>query len=104
LAQAALHAVLSDLNKAGSAAERARLASELRASGALLGLLQQAPEVWLKGPMSETADIDALIDERLRARQAKNFAEADRIRAELAIRGILLEDKPGGKTEWRRAV
>ncbi len=103
-AQAALHEMLNDLNKATGTAEKTRLASELRASGALLGVLQQAPEVWLKGTTGETADIDALIDARLRARQAKNFAEADRIRAELAVRGILLEDKPGGKTEWRRAV
>jgi cysteinyl-tRNA synthetase len=104
LAQAALHEVLSDLNRATGAADRARLAGVLRASGAMLGVLQQTPEIWFKGAVVETAEIDALIDARLRARQAKNFAEADRIRAELAIRGILLEDKPGGKTEWRRAV
>ena len=70
----------------------------------MLGLLQQDPQVWLKGETDEAAEIEALIERRLAARKAKNFAEADRIRTELAIRGILLEDKPGGKTEWRRAV
>jgi cysteinyl-tRNA synthetase len=37
------------------------------------------------------------------ARKAKNFAEVDRIRTELALKGILLEDGPGGAT-WRRGV
>jgi cysteinyl-tRNA synthetase len=44
-----------------------------------------------------------LIDARIAAKAAKNFAEADRIRKELLDQGIVLEDKPGGKTEWRRA-
>jgi cysteinyl-tRNA synthetase len=44
-----------------------------------------------------------MIAAREQARKAKNFAEADRIRKELAAQGIILEDKPGGRTEWRRA-
>jgi cysteinyl-tRNA synthetase len=40
---------------------------------------------------------------RRAARTAKNFAESDRIRDLLSGAGILLEDKPGGRTEWRRA-
>jgi cysteinyl-tRNA synthetase len=48
-------------------------------------------------------DIEALLDSRREARAAKNFAESDRIRALLTAAGVLLEDKPGGSTEWRRA-
>jgi cysteinyl-tRNA synthetase len=47
-------------------------------------------------------EIVNLIVERNKARKAKNFVEADRIRKELEAAGILLEDKPGGVTEWRR--
>ncbi len=36
------------------------------------------------------------------ARKAKNWAESDRIRDELAAAGVILEDKPGGVTTWRR--
>ena len=43
-----------------------------------------------------------MIAARVAAKQAKNYAEADRIRAELLEAGIALEDKPGGSTEWRR--
>jgi cysteinyl-tRNA synthetase len=43
-----------------------------------------------------------MIDARATAKKAKNFAEADRIRSELLAQGIVLEDKPGGVTVWRR--
>ena len=76
--------------------------------GELLGLLQQDPEDWFKwqppsqaGGLSD-AEIDALISERLDARQAKDFARADAIRDELSGQGIVLEDGAGGTT-WRRA-
>jgi cysteinyl-tRNA synthetase len=47
--------------------------------------------------------IEEKIVARTSAKKAKNFAEADRIRNELLDGGIILEDKPGGITEWRRA-
>jgi cysteinyl-tRNA synthetase len=47
-------------------------------------------------------DINALIDQRITAKKAKNFAEADRIRKMLLEVGIVLEDTPQGTT-WRRA-
>jgi cysteinyl-tRNA synthetase len=44
------------------------------------------------------ADVDALIVQRHAARKAKNFAEADRIRDELAAMGIELKDAKDPKT------
>jgi cysteinyl-tRNA synthetase len=43
------------------------------------------------------------VQERLAARKARNWAESDRIRDELAAAGIVVEDKPGGASAWRRA-
>ncbi|AFY85079.1 cysteine--tRNA ligase [Oscillatoria acuminata] len=47
-------------------------------------------------------EIESLIQDRLAARQGKNFAEADRIRNQLQELGITLIDKPGGVTQWHR--
>jgi cysteinyl-tRNA synthetase len=101
LALATLHDLVRQLNLEGDIKKKARLKGELLAGGALLGLLQQSAEAWLKGDDSEAKEIEAFIAQRDAARTAKNFAEADRIRNALAIRGILLEDGPNGTT-WRR--
>jgi cysteinyl-tRNA synthetase len=90
-----MHA-LADAAIAGSA----RAAADLRAAGDVLGLLQSAPEAWFRSGAHDPAEIEAAIAERLAARRAKNFARADAIRAELAARGIVLEDNAGGTT-WR---
>jgi cysteinyl-tRNA synthetase len=83
------------------------LAGELRALGSVLGVLRIPPEQWFRagaaaGGLSDAA-IDSLIATRLAARKAKQWAESDRIRDELAAAGVILEDKPGGVTTWRRA-
>jgi cysteinyl-tRNA synthetase len=98
LAFSAMHA-LADAALAGDAGA----AADLRASGHLIGLLTQSSETWFRGGTDDAAAIAAAIQERLDARKARNFARADAIRAELAARGIVLEDGPGGTT-WRRAL
>ncbi len=98
-----LHKLLAALNKASHREERARLKGALLSGGSALGLLQQDPEAWLRGGARETGEIESLIAARNAARKARNFAEADRIRTDLALKGIVLEDKPDGSTLWRRA-
>jgi cysteinyl-tRNA synthetase len=98
LAFSAMHA-LADAAFAGDAGA----AADLRASGHLIGLLTQAPEAWFRGGTDNADAISAAIQERLDARKARNFARADAIRADLAERGIVLEDGPGGTT-WRRTL
>jgi cysteinyl-tRNA synthetase len=102
LAIAALYEILAEINKAEDAARKAELQQALIAGGAVMGLLQQDAEAWLHGSDKGAADIEAAIAARNAARKTKNFAEADRIRTDLALKGILLEDGPGGTT-WRRA-
>ncbi len=91
---------LADAALAGDAAA----AAGLRAAGALLGLLQQAPEAWFRGGVDDVAAIEAAISDRLAARKARDFARRQDApsRADLAANGIVLEDGPKGTT-WRRA-
>ena len=76
---------------------------QLKAAGAMLGLLQQNPQTWLvteKNISLSEAEIAELIAKRLDAKIAKNWAEADRIRAELLAQNITLKDNPDGTTTW----
>jgi cysteinyl-tRNA synthetase len=81
------------------------LASHLRKLSAVLGLLEQEPETFLQSSAQaddgEVAEIEALINARLEARQSKDWAAADAARNRLTEMGIILEDGPQGTT-WRR--
>jgi cysteinyl-tRNA synthetase len=82
------------------------LAQQLRALGGVLGLLQRDAQEFLQGGVETEglgeAKIQAQIAARNAAKQAKNYAESDRIRKELLAAGIVLEDSATG-TSWRRA-
>jgi cysteinyl-tRNA synthetase len=115
-ALAVLQALTREVNSAKDAGDErraAQLAAELRTLGGVLGLLQVPAAEWFRlasgtaanppgQPLSD-AQIEAYIAARVAARGAKNWAESDRIRDALAAAGVILEDKPGGATSWRRA-
>jgi cysteinyl-tRNA synthetase len=94
-------AVLHDLRGEVNRTRDPKLSGLLKALGGTIGLLQQDPEAFLKGG-STGLDVDAKVAERNAAKKAKNYPLADAIRKELEAAGVVLEDKPGGVTEWRR--
>ncbi|NBX04274.1 MAG: cysteine--tRNA ligase [Alphaproteobacteria bacterium] len=75
---------------------------ELFAMGKLLGFFGVSADEWFKGD-GDDGDIQAQIDARIEAKKAKNWQKADGIRQNLAKNGIILEDRPDGTTDWRRA-
>ena len=93
--------------RAGSPDERRATKAALLGAGRLLGLLQQDPEAWFQqasgGDAIDPAWVQGLLDERLAARKAKDFARADAIREELAARHIVIEDGAQG-TRWKVAA
>jgi len=100
LALAELSALATEANKA-EAHHWPKLKGQMLAAGRLLGLLQRDPDDWARGDASDAARIDALVAARVAARKARDFAEADRIRKELAAEGIEIMDGAAGST-WRR--
>jgi cysteinyl-tRNA synthetase len=109
-ALAALAGIAAEARRATTPAERVHARRELIAAGEILGLLQQAPDEWFTGerasassahagdgeaatvdPISH-AEIDALIQERIAARKARDFARSDAIRDQLTAIGVLVED------------
>jgi cysteinyl-tRNA synthetase len=119
-ALAVLQGLAREVNSAKAAGEVGRaavLGAELTALGGVLGLFTVGPVEWFRLPKPvpegsdasaapctlSDAEVETRINARRAARQARNWQESDRIRAELAALGILLEDKPDGQTIWRRA-
>ena len=99
IAFAVLHELRGEINRSQST----QLAGLLKALGRSVGLFQANPEQFVRGAADTGAlDVDALIAARNAAKKAKDFAKADSIRRQLEDSGVLLEDKAGGVTEWRR--
>jgi len=97
----AVHTLLTKVNQALDGAgidgaARARLDAAFARVGAVLDVVPAQA-----GRSAEDAAIDALVAERTAARKARDFARSDAIRAELAARGIILDDTPHG-TVWHR--
>jgi cysteinyl-tRNA synthetase len=103
---------LNSAKAAGDTAAAALLAGELKALAGVLGILAYEPAAWLSMRSEVTAgeaagdglsdeQISSLVEARVAARRAKNWAESDRIRDELTAKGVILEDGAGGTT-WRR--
>jgi cysteinyl-tRNA synthetase len=96
-ALAVLFELANELNRTRSA----HTAALLRALGAQLGVLQQAPRAYLQGEQ-DASGIESAIAARNAAKAAKDYAEADRIRKDLLARGVALKDTPQGTT-WVKA-
>ncbi len=99
-------AVLFDLANEVNKTNSVQLATQLKALGGVLGLLQRDAQEFLQADAGEGGLDDAAITTQIAARNVaklgKNYAEADRIRKELLAAGIVLEDSAAG-TSWRRA-
>jgi cysteinyl-tRNA synthetase len=111
-----LHSLLGELNKTDSP----KIAARLRASAAIMGLLQQEPAAQLQGepplaygvqdrtgsatalPSLRNAEIELIVAEREVARRNRDFRKADELRDKLTHFGVILEDRPDGTTDWRR--
>lgn len=104
VALAEIARLAGEARKATTREDRATLKAQLLGAGKVLGLLQQAPAEWFARGVSgdDDARIQALVDERAAAKQARDFARADALRDQLATEGILLEDTPQG-VRWKRA-
>ena len=101
----AAFAVLHELRRELNRSKSAETAGLLKVLGGTLGFFQEVPAAFVQGAANTgeaQMDVDALVFERNAAKQGKDFARADAIRKQLDAAGIVLEDKPGGVTEWRR--
>jgi cysteinyl-tRNA synthetase len=93
---AALHA-LADAALAGDASA----AAGLRAAGAVMGLFNLSPAQWFAGDVPD--EVRALADARIAARKARDFAQSDRLRDEIAALGYTVEDGPNQTYKLRKS-
>jgi len=104
-AMAVFFALAKDLNKATDDQQRAALAAQMFACGALMGLLGDDPDEWFAGHVEgdlSADEIEALIEQRNTAKANRNFEAADAIRDQLSDAGVTIQDSRDG-TSWRRS-
>jgi cysteinyl-tRNA synthetase len=117
-ALAVLQGLAREINEAKAGAggtcltRAAELAAVFHELSEILGICRMDPEQWFRlpapgsagqgGTVLDDAAIEAAIAARAAAKKGRDFKEADRIRDELLAAGVILEDKPGGTTMWRR--
>jgi cysteinyl-tRNA synthetase len=106
-ALAVLFELVTEIHKTQDSERKHELLYTLHQLGNTIGLLYQSPQQFLQSGTPKAGLSPEQIEERIAARQAakqaKNFASADAIRHQLLDEGVILEDRPGGQTIWRRA-
>ena len=103
-ALAEIFQIAGEANKAETDVDKARAKGELLAAGALLGIGQGDPDEWFGLTALDAGErdaIDALIVKRQVARETKDWAAADAVRAELTALNVQVDDGPEGST-WRK--
>ena len=99
---AELSALATAANIAKKPSDMAKAKGELLAAAKLFGVLQGDPEHWFRASFGEeAAEIDRLVAERVAARGDKDYALSDKLRDDLAARGVEVMDSASGST-WRR--
>jgi cysteinyl-tRNA synthetase len=99
-ALAAIFTLISDIN-----AQDDRIALTRAERDAVLAFLDMANEIfvgWPKEAATLDQEVEVLIAQRTKAKAAKNWAEADRVRDQLKALGIVLEDRKDGTVGWRK--
>ncbi len=104
-AMATLFALSSEIERAMTAGDTLAVGiakAQLLASGAIMGVLQSTPDQWFEGGADDAlkTEVEGLLADRIEARAAKNWAEADRIRDRLTALNVVVMDSPTGAT-WR---
>lgn len=95
-----LHEKAKEINKTTDEEIRKSLASSLKASANMIGLLEMDTQQWFSHGI-DASEVERLIETRKVAKSLKDWAEADYLRKTLLEMGVIIEDNPDGTTSWR---